>query len=69
MRTPSAGPWRCQICDIVKEIIPADWELVSARQGVRIFRTSTQVHSLVSVNLGRNKRQLAVPSTEESKQQ
>jgi hypothetical protein len=65
MRIPSAGPWRCQICGIVKEIIPDDWELVSARYGVRIFRTPTEVHSFVSVNLGRNKRQLAVKSAEE----
>jgi hypothetical protein len=67
MRIPSAGPWRCQFCGIVKETIPDDWELVNARHGVRIFRTSTEVHSFVSVNLGRNKRQLAVKAAEEEK--
>ncbi len=57
MRTPNAGPWRCQICDIVKEIIPDDWELVSARHGVRIFRSPEGVHSFVSVNLGRKRQE------------
>ena len=66
MRTPSAGPFRCTTCDLIVYAFQDDWEQLVELRSVRMFRfPNGEVHSFVSVNLGRNKRQLAVKSAEE----
>jgi len=58
MRTLSAGPFRCTTCDLVVDAIQDDWEQLVVLRSVRMFRfPNGEVHSFVSANLGRKKRE------------
>ncbi len=61
----SAGPWKCQFCGIVVEKIPEDWVLISACRTVRLFRAAQQIHSLISIQVG---RKTAAAQPQEKKQ-